>query len=462
MRRLQSSIPLALAALFMLPAAGRTAVSQPPISAVETRLDAVAAAYLAQNHFMGAVLVLDGDKVLLDRGYGAANLDWSIANAPAVKFRIGSVTKQFTAALVLLLAQDGKLALSDPVSKLVPDAPAAWSNVTVSQLLHHTSGIPEFTDDPRFPVWSASPRTPRDIVDLVAAKPLDFPSGSRFAYSNTNYEVLGEIIEKVSGVSYGALLESRLLDPLGMRDTGLDADDLILSHRALGYAENAGGWSYAHSESMTVPWAAGAMYSTTGDLARWTKALHGGKVVSPASLAEMTRAGLGDYGMGLEIGKHDGEAMIWHNGGIEGFHSYVSWLPARRLVIVILSNDQSAPDEIMGSQLIDVTEGRPVILPAERHTVAISPAELARFVGAFSFPDQPAPTKVDLENGHLVFGQRRRPLEYQGLRDGQPLYWDPARGMEVKFISDRSGKITAAVISTGDREEVGIRVPAEN
>ena len=456
-RRLTTSNRLLLAALCAFPALGQAATSQASSSAVEARLDAVATAYVAEKHFMGAVLVMDGAKVLLNRGYGMANLDWNIPNASDVKFRIGSLTKQFTAALILLLQQDGRLALSDSISKLLPDAPTAWSRITVAELLHHTSGIPDFTEDPRFGTWSASPRTPAEIIALVADKPLDFPTGGKFVYSNTNYAVLGAIIQKLSGGSYADLLRVRLLNPLGLHDTGLDADDLILNHRALGYSEHAGAWVYARSESLTVPWAAGAMYSTVGDLARWTAALHGGKVLSAASLAEMTHADLGGYGMGLVIGKHAGEPMIWHNGGIEGFHSYLAWIPSRRLTAVILSNDESAPDEIIGAQLIDVAEGRPVILPAERRALPITAAELARFVGAYAFPDQPTPTSFDLENGRLVFGQRRRPLDYQGPRNGHPLFWDPSRGYEVEFIPDEHGVMTTAIIRGGDEDQTGRR-----
>ena len=446
-----------LAVLCAVPIVGHAAASEARPSAVESRLDAVAKAYLAEKRFMGAVLIVDGDKVLLDRGYGMANLDWDIANAPDVKFRIGSLTKQFTAALVLLLQQDGKLALSDPISKFLPEAPSIWSAITVSELLHHTSGIPDFTDDPSFPAWSATPRTAKETMALVAGKPLDFATGSKFVYSNTNYEVLGAIIEKVSGRSYADLLKSRLLEPLGLRDTGLDADDLILNRRALGYSEHGGAFVYARSESLTVPWAAGAMYSTTADLARWTKALHGGKVLSAASLAEMTHAGLGGYGMGLVIGKHAGQPMIWHNGGIEGFHSYVAWIPSRRLTAVILSNDESAPNETMGSQLIDVVEGHPVILPAERVALVTSTTELARFVGAFAFPDQPEPTKFAIENGRLVFGRGRRPLDYQGLREGHPVFWDRARGFEVEFIPNDHDKFMSAIVRGGDQDEIGVR-----
>jgi CubicO group peptidase (beta-lactamase class C family) len=454
-------------ARLILPAVAAAALASPSVSApappspsaVSARLDAVVAAYASEHRFMGAVLVIDGDRVLLDRGYEMANLDWDIPNAPDVKFRIGSLTKQFTAALVLLLQQDGKLSLSDTIGARLPDAPAAWSKITIAQLLHHTSGIPDFTHDPRFAVWSASPRTPKEIMALVAGKPLDFPTGGKFAYSNTNYEILGAIIEKVSGKTYGELLRSRLLDPLGLKDTGLDADDLILPRRALGYArDDAGGLTYARSESMTVPWAAGSMYSTTGDLARWDQALFGGKALSAASLAQMTTPGLGDYGLGLDIARHAGEPIIWHNGGIEGFHSYLAWLPQRRLIVVVLSNDEG-PAEIIGARLIEVASGRPVILPTERQAVPIAPADLAKFVGAFTFPDEPAPVRFDIDNDRLAIGQHHRPLTYLGLRNGHPIFWDPARDYELEFTPDATGAMTTVTIQAGDQTEIGRKKP---
>jgi CubicO group peptidase (beta-lactamase class C family) len=426
------------------------ALAQPAnASAVTARLDAVASAYAADKRFMGSVLVLDGDRVLLDRGYGEANRDWAIPDAPDVKFRIGSLTKQFTAALILLLQQDGKLSLSDPISAHLTDAPAAWSKVTIYQLLHHVSGVPDFTDDPRFPIWSASPRTPKEILALVADKPLDFPTGSKFVYSNTNYEILGAIIEKVSGKTYAQTLSSRLLDPLGLKDTGLDGDDLILPHRALGYRREGEGWVYAHSESLSVPWAAGAMYSTTGDLARWASALYGGKVLSPESLKQMTTPGLGDYAMGLIVATQAGGPIIWHNGGIEGFHSYLGWRPQSRVTVVVLANDQGSPDEVIAGKLIDVAEGRQVILPAERKAVAIAPADLAKFTGAFTIPEQPESIRFEIQGGALVFGQSRRPLTYLGLKDGHPLFWDASRDIEVEFIPDAKGAMTSFLIHAG-------------
>ena len=171
----------------------------PDEAAVRARLDQVASSYTAGNSFMGAVLVVDGDRVLLDKGYGMADREWGNSNDPHVKFRLGSLTKQFTATLVLLLQQDGELKVDDPVSKYLPDTPKTWEKITLANLLGHTSGIPNFTDLKEFDVWRMSPHTSDEELAFFRDKPLDFEPSSKFQYSNSNYEVLGAVIEKVSG-----------------------------------------------------------------------------------------------------------------------------------------------------------------------------------------------------------------------------------------------------------------------
>jgi CubicO group peptidase (beta-lactamase class C family) len=434
------------------------AMAQPSLKAGE-RLEAVGAAYAADQRFMGAALVAQDGRILLDRGFGSADLEWGLPNTPEVKFRIGSLTKQFTAALVLRLQEEGKLNVADPVSRYLPAAPAAWAKVTLADLLNQTSGIADFTDLPSFPVWSASPHTPKEILALVADKPLAFEPGAKFVYSNTNYEILGAVIEAVDGRPYAQALHDRILGPLGLTDTGLDADDLILAHRASGYAYRGHGLVYDRSESMSVPYAAGAMYSTTHDLLRWEQALFGGKVLSAPSLALMTKARLGDYAMGLIAQTHQGEPIIWHNGGIEGFHTYLAWLPQRRLVVVVLSNVVTAPVERIGLQLIDAASGRQVILPSDRKAQPIAAADLERFVGTFVFPDQPAPTKIEIENGSLVFGQGRRPLTYLGQKAGHPVFWDASRDYELEFTPDAKGAMTSVILQAGDVTLTGRRDP---
>src|SRR5664279_2043516 len=305
-------------------------------AAVKARLDQVASSYTAGNAFMGTVLVVDGDHVLLDKGYGMADLEWGIPNIPDAKFRLGSLTKQFTAALVLLLRQDGKLKISDPISTYLPDAPKAWEKVTLAELLGHTSGIPSFTELKEFPAWSMSPRTPTEELAFFSDKPLEFDPGSRFHYSNSNYEVLGVVIEKVSGKKYGDLLRERIFDPLGMKDSGLDTDQLVLPKRAQGYMPGPGGLVLARSESMTVPWAAGSIYSNTGDLLKWQHGLFGGKVLSAESLKAMTTPGKGEYGLGVMVSKKAELDVVQHGGGIEGFNTNLMYVRDKRIAIVVL------------------------------------------------------------------------------------------------------------------------------
>lgn len=345
------------------------------------RLEQIAASYTKDDAFMSAVLVAEGDTVLLNKGYGRAVLEWDIPNAPDVKFRLGSMTKQFTAALILLLVQDGKLNVADPVSKYLPDAPKTWEKITVRSLLSHTSGIPNFTNDAGFRAWSMNPRTPAEELAFFKDKQLEFEPGTKFAYSNSNYEVLGVIVEKVSGKRYVDLLRERILDPLGMHDTGLDADGLVLPKRAEGYMHGPKGLEVAVSESMSVPWAAGGMYSTTADLLTWERGLFGGKVLSAALLKEMITPVRDGYGYGLEIRPEAGTTVVSHAGAIEGFNTEIAYIPDKRITVVALSNvNGSGPVEI-GAQMVRVMLGEPVTLTSERKEQAISATELARFVG---------------------------------------------------------------------------------
>jgi CubicO group peptidase (beta-lactamase class C family) len=335
-------------------------------TAVKGRMDRVASSYTTGNGFMGAVLVVDGDRVLLNKGYGSADLEWNIPNAPDVKFRLGSLTKQFTAVLVLLLQQDGKLNISDPVKRYLPDAPKTWEKITLAELLGHTSGLPNFTDFNEFKVWGMSPHTVLEELEFFKNKPLDFEPGSKWAYSNSNFEVLGAVIERVSGKTYGNLLHERIFDPLEMKDTGLDADDLILSKRAQGYTPGQKGLGLARSESMTVPWAAGSIYSTTADLLTWERGLFGCKLLTKDSLKLMTTPGKGSYGLGVFVSENkNGIKIVSHGGGIEGFDTSLLYVPDRHIAVVVLSNVNGAAPGKMSDQLLTMALAQPVALSGE-------------------------------------------------------------------------------------------------
>ena len=420
-------------------------------AAVKARLDQVANSFTANNAFMGTVLVVDGDRVLLDKGYGMADMEWGIPNVPEAKFRLGSLTKQFTATLVLLLQQDGKLKIEDPVGKYLPDAPKTWEKITLANLLGHTSGIPSFTDMKEFGVWRMSSHTVGEELALFRDKPLDFEPGSKFAYSNSNFEVLGAVIENVSGKKYSVLLQERIFAPLDMKDSGLDTDELILPKRAQGYMPGPNGLVLARSESMTVPWAAGSIYSTTGDLLRWEHGLFGGKVLSAESLKHMTTPGKGNYGLGVFVAEKDGVKVVSHGGGIEGFNTHMMYAPDRRIVVVVLGNVNGGAPGTMGDQLFDVVLGKPVVLASERKAVPIAKEELAKFVGVYDLAPTFSLTVAVVGDGITVQGtnQPALPVLYQGARAGHPTFFAPQPNAEIEFIPDASGMITSLILHQG-------------
>jgi CubicO group peptidase (beta-lactamase class C family) len=418
-------------------------------SAVSTRLEQVAASYTNHNKFMGTVLAVHGDHVLLDKGYGMANLDWGIPNHPDVRFRLGSLTKQFTAALVLLLQEDGKLNIDDPVPKYLPDVPKTWQKINIAHLLGHTSGIPSFTGFKEFRSWSMSPHTPEQELEFFRDKPLDFEPGSKFDYSNSNFILLGILIEKVSGKKYADLLRERILDPLGMKDTGLDNDALILPRRAQGYSlDDSNGFVVARSESMSIPWAAGAMYSTTHDLLKWDRALFGGKVLSHDSLRRMTTPGKGDYGLGLNVQHRDRAMVVDHGGGIEGFNTHLTCVPESEITVVVLGNVNSTAPTRMADQLLAIILGKPITLPGERTPVPISSQELAKFAGSYDLAPDFSVT-IAVKEGALfaqATGQPEYRMNYQGVTDGHPRFYQDSESAELEFVPAPDGTIPSLIL----------------
>jgi CubicO group peptidase (beta-lactamase class C family) len=308
---------------------------------------------------MGSVLIARDDELVFSRGYGSANLEWNIPNSPSTKFRIGSLTKQFTAASILLLEERGKIRIEDPVRVYLPDAPAAWDNVTVFSLLTHTSGIPNFTSFPNYQSWKVFPASAAEVVAFFRDKPLDFPAGEQFSYSNSGYALLGYLIERISGLSYEQFVAENIFVPLGMKDSGYDSNTII-ANRAAGYSPGAGGPVNAAFIDMSVPYAAGGLYSTTLDLWRWEQALFGGKLLSAGSLLKMTTPYKGNYGFGLAVGTASARRVIFHNGGIEGFNTFLAYYPEDKMTIVVLGNlNGPAPDQ-MGPTLGKLAHGEDV------------------------------------------------------------------------------------------------------
>src|SRR5262245_40125279 len=365
------------------------------------RMEEVVQARVKDSSFMGSVLVARDAEIVLNKGYGFANVEWQISNSPATRFRLGSLTKQFTSASILLLEERGKLKLEDHVKQYVPDAPAAWDAITLYNLLTHTSGLPNYTALPDFATTMGTKVTPEQIVAKFRDRPLDFEPGSKMLYSNSGYIVLGLIIEKVSGESYASFLQKNLFDPIGMHDSGYDSSSAISPRRASGYTRGPDGPLNAAFLDMSIPYAAGALYSTTEDLLRWERALFGGKVLKAASLEKMTTPFKNDYALGVSVRQHDGHRVVEHNGGINGFNTFLAYYPDSHVTIAVLGNVNGQAPEAIGAALGTLVHGGAVQLTSERREASVPVSTLATYVGTYEMTPN-LNMMVTLDGDHLM------------------------------------------------------------
>jgi CubicO group peptidase (beta-lactamase class C family) len=309
---------------------------------------------VSSNKFMGSILVARNDQILLDKGYGYANLEWQVPNSPDAKFRLGSITKQITAACILLLEERGKLKTDDLVKKYLPDAPSAWDHITLYNLLTHTAGIPNFTEFPDYRASEATPTTPEQLVARFRDKPLEFQPGEDWRYSNSNYVLLGYLIEKITGQRYQDFVEQNIFKPLGMQNSGYDSNTAIIPHRAAGYSPGPNGPVNAGYVDMSVPFSAGALYSTTHDLLRWEQGLFAGKLLSAESFKKMTTPFKRNYACGLVVHTINGHKVIDHGGGINGFSTLLAYYPDDKLTIIALGNIESGASAEIASSLAPI------------------------------------------------------------------------------------------------------------
>jgi D-alanyl-D-alanine carboxypeptidase len=340
----------------------------------------IIAPFVEADLFAGAILVARGGAALLRQGFGHADREWNIAHRPSGKFRIGSLTKQFTAAAILQLAERGRLALDDRIARHFPEAPAAWTEVTLFHLLTHTSGIPSYTSLPHFFAQEARrDRTPRELIALTEKLPLDFPPGSAFKYNNGAYVILGHVIELLTGQSYEAYLRQNILDPLGLNATGYEHVEALLPERVRGYRFKNGKIENAGFLAMSVPHAAGGLTSTLDDLLAWQRALVAAKPFSPAAAALMFQDHGHGYGLGWGVQTQFGRRQFVHAGGINGFSVVVSLYPDEDLFLAVLANIQAAPVQKIAGDLAALAFG----LTEQKPALVLDAALLADYVGTY-------------------------------------------------------------------------------
>jgi CubicO group peptidase (beta-lactamase class C family) len=355
-----------------------------PAQDIAPQVDALAGAYLKQNRFMGSILAAKGGRVLLARGYGYANLEHEVPNTPQTKFRLGSITKQFTAALILKLEEQGKLATADPVAKHYPGAPEAWKDITIHHLVTHTSGIPNYTALPDYVPKMRDKVKPEEMIARFKDRPLEFEPGSRFRYSNSGYFLLGYIIERVAGESYESFLKKTIFDPLDMQASGYDWDTTILKHRAAGYELGPDRkLRNAPYLDMGQPFSAGSLYSTVEDLYRWDRALYTEKVLTRKSLEKMFTPERDNYAYGFIVDKQFNRRRISHGGGINGFTTQIARYPDDDVCVVVLNNLGGPATGAIARDVAAIVFGEKYSLPVERQEVTLAPAVLDKYVGSY-------------------------------------------------------------------------------
>lgn len=413
------------------------------------RMDETVSASAEDRSFMGAALVAIGDRILLDKGYGEADLEWDIANTTDTKFRIGSVTKQFTAASILLLQERGLLDIDQPVKTYWPDAPASWDAITLRHLLNHTSGIPNVTDFDDFATWKYLPTTREEMIARFAEKDLEFTPGAKWSYSNSGFLVLTAVVEEVSGESYSDFVEANIFTPLGMDDTAIDRTAEIVPRRASGYSPSSKGPRNADYVDMGIPRGAGALYSTTHDLLKWQRGLFGGKVLKPASLALMTAPAVeamsgSSYAMGLLVTQTDEGELVWHGGGIEGFNAFLGHDPERDITVVVLANINGGAAAALGQSLITLARGGTIELASERVETPVDASRLTEYEGSYALaPD--FILKFWIEDGQLMTQATGQPV-FPVFAKGEDEFFLKVVDARLVFNRNVSGNVASVTL----------------
>jgi CubicO group peptidase (beta-lactamase class C family) len=362
-KKLTVTLTLSLVALLMSLSADAQSLSAKQMTA---EFDKILTDQFKPDGTGCAALVAKDGQVIYRKAFGLADLELNVPMRPEMVFRIGSVTKQFTAIAILQLMEQGKLSLQDEITKYIPDYPMHGHSITIEHLLTHTSGIKSYTNVPMFREMIRTDMKPEEIIEKNKALPMEFAPGTRWNYNNTGFIMLGYIIEKVSGKTYAEYLQDNFFTPLGMTSSYYGDETKIIKNRASGYQPGEGGTVNADYLSMTLPYAAGSIMSTVDDLYKWNRALHSYKLVKKETLdMAHTSYKLADgkpvgYGYGWSLSKLQGSRSIEHGGGINGYLSYALYLPEEDLFVALLSNSNGQAPEFSSLRMAAVAIGKPL------------------------------------------------------------------------------------------------------
>lgn len=439
-------LTVALAAGSSAPVSAQSAVNGASSAAAE--IDALLSRSFKPDGPGAAVIVVRNGEVIFRKGYGMANLELGIPVEPDMIFRLGSITKQFTAVATLMLMEEGKLSLDDPITKFIPDYPTQGKTITVEHLLTHTSGIKSYTGLPEWrPLWRKDVSL-KEMIDLFKNKPMEFAPGEKWNYNNSGYVLLGEIIEKVSGMSYGDFVEKKIFAPLGMTQSFYDNTARIIPRRINGYTRAGEKWVNADYLSMSWPHAAGSLISSVDDLVKWDAALYTGKLVKQETLIRawapyrLINGRSTKYGYGWGISDVAGIPSIEHGGGINGFTTIGVRVPSERIYVAILTNRDSGTGNL-GKQVAAIIAGRKIGDPV---AVTLPASALDKYVGVYQL-DEKREVIVTMEGGTLFMQHPN-----VGKQDLVPMGGNTffaKRNTAARIVFDESnGKITRLTLQT--------------
>ncbi len=454
-----SALCLATALLLQLPAAtGFSALAATEAEqAIAARIDAMAAPYYKADGPGAVLLVIKDGRTVLRKAYGMADVRKGVPLQASTPMRAGSMTKQFTAAAILLLADEGKLSLSDPVTRFLPAYPMHGKQITIEHLLTHTSGIVSYTDKGAL---SNREKSTQQMIEMFKDDPLQFEPGTRYAYGNSGYFLLGAIIEKVSGQPYAQFIDQRIATPLGMTQTRIDGEGVTATARALGHTPAMwGGYGPVADISMSQAYAAGALVTSVDDMAKWDAAMSRGGLLKAATLARaLTPFVLADgrstnYGYGWETGKVRGADAFAHGGDINGYSAYSLRLPGQQVFVVLLTNADSGAGlvrpAVVAKKAAALAIGNPY---PDQRAVALDAATLDAYAGVYQLSERTTRT-IRRNADHLqVLRAGRQTLAIYPIggdrffaRDALTIY---------RFERNASGAIVQLVLDDDGMEQI--------
>jgi CubicO group peptidase (beta-lactamase class C family) len=453
------------AAFALLFAAVAAAMGQ----SIATKADQYLTTWAKQGRFSGTVLLAKDGKVVLRKSYGMANYELGVPNTPDTVYRIGSITKSFTALAVLQVEEKGLLKVTDPARKYVPEIPAGWGDITIHQLLCHMSGIPDFMNAKAYEDF-ADPKHIANALMEYAEKPLLSKPGEVLRYSNSGYALLGRIIEKVSGKSYEEYLTENILRPAGMEHTAVDHTPDMVPHRANGYRWDGEAVINAAIGDPDHTYAAGALRSTVDDMYRFDRALKEGKLFSKAITNKAWTAyghwaapppfpADADYGYGWMIGQEFGHRYVGHGGWVNGFVSQFNRYPDDDAVLIVLWNFETSNNIFLSKDLAAILFGQKYELPVLRPITHPSAPTLARYEGDFQMG--PLTVKITLRNGKLYVLGTGQPVPYGLIATSDTEFYCNDTPALIRFVADEKGNPDKVAIKMGDKEFELTRVPVQ-